>query len=145
VNCTSESESELVYYWRHIANQFVLAKTPWDTRPAFIFQLNTCFHNPDVTSTLTRGWTCRLKLLLAFASAVILRSETRRTHDHILLSQIRVLQLGGPGPRIYIPQEQGGPVIPPGIADQCAPWKISNSAQKPVSQTLQFNEEGMCH
>jgi hypothetical protein len=23
-------------------------------------------------------------------------------------------QPGGPGPRIYIPQEQGGPVIPPG-------------------------------
>jgi hypothetical protein len=36
-------------------------------------------------------------------------------HDHILLSQIRDSpQLRGPGPRIYIPQEQGGPIIPPG-------------------------------
>jgi hypothetical protein len=35
-----------------------------------------------------------------------------RTHDHILLS--RLPKPGGPGPRIYIPQEQGGSVIPPG-------------------------------
>jgi hypothetical protein len=33
---------------------------------------------------------CRLQLLLGLASAVILRSEFRGTHDHILLSQIRV-------------------------------------------------------
>jgi hypothetical protein len=33
-----------------------------------------------------RGWACRLQLLVALASAVILRSVT---HDHILLSQIR--------------------------------------------------------
>jgi hypothetical protein len=34
---------------------------------------------------------------------------------YILLSQFFILpQPGGPGPRIYIPQEQGGPDIPPG-------------------------------
>jgi hypothetical protein len=32
---------------------------------------------------------CRLQFLLDLASAVILKSESRRTHDHILLSQIR--------------------------------------------------------
>jgi hypothetical protein len=31
------------------------------------------------------------------------------------VSDSRLPQSGGPGPRIYIPQEQGGPVIPPGI------------------------------
>jgi hypothetical protein len=36
-----------------------------------------------------RGCVCCLQLLLALASAVILRSESLRTHDHILLSQIR--------------------------------------------------------
>jgi hypothetical protein len=36
-----------------------------------------------------RGWVCHLQLLLAVASAVILGSEFRGTHDHILLSQIR--------------------------------------------------------
>jgi hypothetical protein len=32
---------------------------------------------------------CRLQLLLVFASAVILGTESCGTHDHILLSQIR--------------------------------------------------------
>jgi hypothetical protein len=41
------------------------------------------------TFSLTRGRVCRLQLLLALASAVILGSETRGTRDHILLSQIR--------------------------------------------------------
>jgi hypothetical protein len=38
---------------------------------------------------LTRGWVCRLQLLLVLDSAVILGSESRGTHDHILLCQIR--------------------------------------------------------
>jgi hypothetical protein len=38
--------------------------------------------------SLTRGRVCRLQLLLALASAVILGSESRGTRDHILLSQI---------------------------------------------------------
>jgi hypothetical protein len=45
--------------------------------------------SPYVTSTLTRGWVCRLHLLLALASAVILESESRGSHEHILLSQLR--------------------------------------------------------
>jgi hypothetical protein len=54
-----------------------------------IVKLNTCDYSPSVTSSLTRGWVCCLQLLLTLASAVILRSESRGTHDHILLSQIR--------------------------------------------------------
>jgi hypothetical protein len=39
--------------------------------------------------SLTRGWVCRLQLLLVLASSFIPMSESRRTHDYILLSQIR--------------------------------------------------------
>jgi hypothetical protein len=56
----------------------------------FFFQLNTCGHSPHVTSSLTRGLVCCLQLLLALASTSILRSESHRTQDHILLSQILV-------------------------------------------------------
>jgi hypothetical protein len=49
----------------------------------FIFQLNTCGYSPYVTSSLTRGRVC-LQLLLALASADILRSKSSGTH----LSQI---------------------------------------------------------
>jgi hypothetical protein len=84
------SESELLYDWRFASNFFVLVISPLRlTTSNYFFQLNTCLHSPYVTSSLTRGWACRLQLLLALASSVILRSESRGTHDHILLSQIR--------------------------------------------------------
>jgi hypothetical protein len=53
-------------------------------------------------------------LHLGLARAVTLGSKSCRSHDHILLFHLRLTQLGGPGPRIYIAQEQGGPVIPLG-------------------------------
>jgi hypothetical protein len=89
-------------------------QAPWDSRTDFFFQLSTCGHSPYVTSSLTRGWVCRLQLLLVLSSAFIPRPESRRTHDHILLSQIRdspKLELRSP--HLY-PQEQGGSVIAPG-------------------------------
>jgi hypothetical protein len=66
-----------------------LAPSPFRLTTIIFFQLNTCGHNPSVTSSLTTGWVCRLQLLLVLASAVILMSESRGTDDHILLSQIR--------------------------------------------------------
>jgi hypothetical protein len=86
----SESESELLCDWRFTANQFVLATSPLrPTTRNFIFQVNICGYSPYLTCFLTRGWICRLQLLLVLDSAVILRSESRGIHDHISLSQIR--------------------------------------------------------
>jgi hypothetical protein len=45
-------------------------------------------------------------------SAITHWLESRKTRYHILLSHLRLLQSGGPGPRIFIPQEQDGPAIP---------------------------------
>jgi hypothetical protein len=59
-----------------------------DTQDEKFFQLNKCSHNLYVVSPLMGGWFCRLQLLMAPTSAVILRSEPHDTHDHILLSQI---------------------------------------------------------
>jgi general stress protein CsbA len=84
-----QTERELLYEWRFTANQFNLASPLRLTTSNFIFQLNTCGYSPYVTSSLTRVWVCRLQLVLVLAGAVILRSESRGTHDHILLSQIR--------------------------------------------------------
>jgi hypothetical protein len=60
----------------------------WAPRPEIFLQTNTCSHSPYISSSLTRGWLCSLQLLLALASVVILRSYSRGTRDHILLSQI---------------------------------------------------------
>jgi hypothetical protein len=85
----SESESEGLYDWLFTANQFVWATSPLRlTTSSFILQLNTCGYNPYVTCYLTRGWVCLIQLLLVIASAVILRSESHGTHDHILLSPL---------------------------------------------------------
>jgi hypothetical protein len=75
--------------------------------------LVSCYEAPS----LTREWVCNLlvQLLLGFASVVALGSNFRRRRHHNLLSHVRLLQPGGPDHRIYIPQEQGGPFILPGI------------------------------
>jgi hypothetical protein len=50
----------------------------------------------------------------AVSSVITQWSESLRTRNHTLLSHLRLPQPGGPGPHICTPQEQGGPVIPPG-------------------------------
>jgi hypothetical protein len=98
----------VTFDWRFTANHSILATSPLRVTTNNFFQLNTCGHSPYVTCCLTRGCVCRLQLLLVLASAVTLRSESRGTHDHILLSQIPDFpNLGGPGLRIYIPQAVG--------------------------------------
>jgi hypothetical protein len=93
---------------------------PSGTRDQFFFLLEMFFRQFRVSCcgapSLMRGLVCNLlvKLLLGLGRAVTLESKSLRTHGHILLSHLRLPQPGGPGSSIYIPQEQGGPVIPPG-------------------------------
>jgi hypothetical protein len=84
-------------------------------------QLRVCWCG---TPSHQRGWVCRLQLLLALVGAVVLGSKSCGTHDHFLLSELRLPQPGGPGPHIYIPQEQGGPIISPdtGFPFDCFLW-----------------------
>jgi hypothetical protein len=83
----------------------------------FFRQLRVCHF---VAPSLTRGRVCNLVLLQSLGSAVSLWSESHGTQDHILLSQfLRLLQPGGPGSCIYIPQEQDGHVILPGTGFPC--------------------------
>jgi hypothetical protein len=107
--------SQLLYEWRFTANQFVLATTPLRLTISNISQLNTCGHSPYVTSSLMRGWVCRLQFTAGPRQPS--HSQIRVPRDsqsHVTVSDSRLSKPGDPGPRIYIPQEQGGPVIPPG-------------------------------
>jgi hypothetical protein len=85
LSLASESQS----YFTTGGLPFVLATSPLRLTTSYIFQLNTCGYSLYVTSSLIRGWVCRLQLLLVPASADILRSKSCGTHDHILVSQIR--------------------------------------------------------
>jgi hypothetical protein len=94
-------------------------RRPSGTSDQFFFLLEISFRQVSVCyfvePSLTRGRVCNLLVqsLLGLARAVTLGSKSRRTHDHILLSHLRLPQPGRPGSRIYIPQEHGGPVLPP--------------------------------
>jgi hypothetical protein len=59
-----------------------------------------------------RGGVCLLQLLLVLASAVIFWSNSLGARPYFTFSDSRLSQPGEPGPHIYIPQEQGGPVTP---------------------------------
>jgi hypothetical protein len=96
-------------------------KHPSGTRDQFLFCLEIVFRHLRVcyfvALSLTRGRACNLLLLLVLTSAVQFGSDSRETEDNILMSQfLRLPQPGGPGPSIYIPQEQDGPYIPPGVS-----------------------------
>jgi hypothetical protein len=86
-----------------------------DPRPANFSQLNTCGYSPYVTSSLMREWVCSLQLLLASSA----QSFSGLTPAEIITTFYCLKfktppEPGRPGTRIYIPQEQGDSVIPPG-------------------------------
>jgi hypothetical protein len=83
-------ELELLYYRWFVANQFVLATSPFRlTTSDFILQLNTWGYNPYVTFSLTRGWVCRFNCCWSTPAQSFSGLTSCGTHDHILLSQIR--------------------------------------------------------
>jgi hypothetical protein len=81
-------------------------RAPWDPRPV-LFSTEHCSYSPYVTSSLTRRWVCRLQLLLVLARAAIPGSESSRTHGpYFNVSDSRISQPGGSGPRIYTPRNR---------------------------------------
>jgi hypothetical protein len=91
INSCSRSHVALNVLQRIVAVtcSYTVVSSPLRITTSNFFQLNTSFHIPYVTSSLTREWVCSLQLLLVLATAVILPSDSRGTRDHILLSQIR--------------------------------------------------------
>jgi hypothetical protein len=82
--------SESLYDWRFTANQSCLATIPFETHDHILFyQLHICDYSPYVTSPLTKRMGLSFTIAAGLASGVILMSESRGTHDQLLLSQIR--------------------------------------------------------
>jgi hypothetical protein len=110
------SEAKLIYDRQSIDQSVLVLGSHLGPMTRYLFAVWQLRVSCYGATSLTRGWVCNLlvQLFLGLARAVTLESESRRTHGHILLSQTRLPHPGGPSPRIYIPEEQGGPVIPPG-------------------------------
>jgi hypothetical protein len=65
LNWINQPLSDTVTLRLLVLRQSVLAPNPLRlTASMFFFQLDTCGHSPYVTSSLTRGWVCRLQLQL---------------------------------------------------------------------------------
>jgi hypothetical protein len=111
---------KLIYDRRSVDHSALVSEAHLGPMTNFSFSMefpsDSCGFVIFVAPSMTRGRVCNLlvQLLLGLARAVTLGPKSSRTHDHILLSHLRLPQPGGPGSRIYIPQEQGGPVTPPG-------------------------------
>jgi hypothetical protein len=66
-----------------------------ETRGEFLFRfygnyINTAADFSLWSSSLAGGWVFNLQLLLGLASAILLRSKSRGTRDHILLSSFKI-------------------------------------------------------
>jgi hypothetical protein len=136
-----------VTLWLAVHRQSVrLGVRPFETHDQrSFFQQNYCGNGPYVTSSLTRGWVCRLQLLLVLARAVILRSESRGTQGHILLSQIRDCpNMEGQVPVFISPWKRVTQLYPPGIGFPLRRllrltglwWRYSNPPQHEVNEWL---------
>jgi hypothetical protein len=102
-----QSQSQLLYDWRFTANQFVLATSPLSLTTSIFFSIE------HILSDERMG--------LSFPTAVGPRQRShsqvrvkRGSGPNFTVSDSRLPQPGRPGPRIYIPQEEGGPVTTPG-------------------------------
>jgi hypothetical protein len=154
----SESESESLYDWRFITNQFALAPSPLRlTGRIFFSRMNTYGHNPYIITSLTRGWICHLQLLLALTSAFILGSRSRGTRDHILMSQnrdfppCRLLRLPGLRWRYSTPPPHGNSplsklvkvnlrlaVYRPSVCLGVKPFETHDQRYFPPTETLRY-------
>jgi hypothetical protein len=109
---STNSLSKLLYDWRFTANQFISPLRL--TTSNFIFQLNICDYSPYVTTSLTR---MGLSFTIPAGPGQRSHSEVwvpRDSCPNFTVSDSRHPQPGVSDLPIYIPQEQGGPVIPPG-------------------------------
>jgi hypothetical protein len=115
-NCSEilrRSQSHVTTYGQSVSLSWCKAPV-WGLRPDFYFYQR-------VAGLLMWGALSDEKTGLSFTISAGSRqhshSRVRVSRDswpYFTVSGSRLPQPGGTGPRIYIPQEQGGPVIPPG-------------------------------
>jgi hypothetical protein len=74
-------------------------RAPWDSRPEFFSQLNTCGHSPYITSSLMRLYVCHLQLLLVLVSAFLLGSDPWDSRPYFIISDSRLPFLSPPTTR----------------------------------------------
>jgi hypothetical protein len=108
------SMSKSLYDWRSVSQSVSLGiKHPYRTCDQILLPAGMLLS--EIYGLVSMGRPLWREDGSAICSVITQWSESRRTRNHILLSHLRLPQPGGSVSRIYIPQAQGGPVIPLGI------------------------------
>jgi hypothetical protein len=106
----TNTKSKLIYDRRSVGQSVLMSGSHLEPLTRFLFSVWWLRDSWCGAPSLTIGRVCNLlvQLLLGLARAESLlgRSPTE-LNDNILLLHLRLPQPGGPGPHIYIPQEQG--------------------------------------
>jgi hypothetical protein len=103
--------------WLLLVTRIQIYVTTEVSRPAPILgQRPHFYYCQTVSGLLTWGALSHERTGLSFTTAAGHRqcSHSQVRWPYFTVSHSRLSQPGGPSPRIYIPQEQGGPLIPPG-------------------------------
>jgi hypothetical protein len=110
----SESKSKLCYDRWSVGQSVSLSSTHLEHKTRF-------YYCQRVAGLLMWGTVCDERTSLSFTIAAGPRQHShsrvrvpRNSWPYFAVSDSRIPHPGGLGPRIYIPQEWGGPVIPPG-------------------------------
>jgi hypothetical protein len=111
----SESESELLYDWRFTANQFVWVTSPLRLTTIIVFPTEHLRSVP-VQHPL---WRKDGSVVYNYCWLSLAQSFSGPSPAGLMITfychRLETPPIGGSGHLIYIPQEQGGPVIPSGI------------------------------
>jgi hypothetical protein len=109
--------SKLLYNWRSVS-QYVLYRARFGACDQILFPFGMLLS--EICGLISARRPLWREDGSTICSAITQWSESRRTRNNTLLSHLRLPQPGGSGSRVYISQEQGGPVILPGFG---FPWR----------------------
>jgi hypothetical protein len=128
LNCPSNSLNWTASLESYVMTDGQSASLSWNKAPIRVLWPDFYYHQTvagllmvGLSLSLMRGQICCLQLLLLLASTVILRSKSRGTHYHILLSQIQdfpfhhLLWLAGLRWRYLTPLPHGTSLYSPGM------------------------------
>jgi hypothetical protein len=132
------SKSKLCYDRRSVGQSVLVSSTHLGPKTRFLLLSDSCG-----APSLTKGRVCRLQLLLP-SPAQSFSGPSPAGLIIFYCLRFETSLPGGPGPRIYIPQEQRGPVIPPGTGFPCRRllrlagllWRYSNPPPRRVLTKL---------
>jgi hypothetical protein len=125
---TSRLKLKLIYDRQWVSQYALVSGSHLESVTRFVSSVWRLLVSWYGTPSLMRGWVCNLlvQLLLGLARAVTLRCKSRRTHDHILLSHMRLPNLEGQVPVFISPRNRMEHLCPRTLGKSRIVWVLFN-------------------